>query len=138
MAFPLFKDAKKTLQHWSNQLNKRFKELQEESDQYILNREVRTNSTWVDGSYIWRKVLRVEALPNTTTLNIAHNITSVREYVYVKGVASGGGYVAGMPHASASAVASQIEIGINGDNVYIVTGQDLSSYSGYVFIGFVK
>lgn len=102
--------------------------------------ETNTGSTWIDGSAIYKKTLNVPALPDSTTLSIAHNISNLGTVINIEGTchdSSGYQLLMNSPRTSTTD-ANFIRTIIHGIYVDIITGTDRSSYSGYVTLYYTK
>lgn len=138
MTFPVLGDPLQTLHNWSIRLNRRFRELQDNSKQYKLNREIDTGFTWVNNRKIYRKTFFVPSLPNTTSLNTDLNIESFSTVVNVYGIAfNEAGTVRPLPYVDTSA-ASLVELRITNNAIVIVTAADYTTYSAYIHVEFVR
>jgi hypothetical protein len=96
-----------------------------------------------DGRQIFRTVLNFGALPNATTISMAHNInvTAATTWVNIYGVATNPTTMAGISisYASTSSATDNIEWAIDDTNFYITTGIDYSAYTRtIVTIEYVK
>lgn len=99
--------------------------------------EVDTLLLWIDGKKIYRKVVDVGALPNTTTKQVAHGIT-YDTIVSLSGICSNSDNAFLPMPAVATSSAYAIELSIDSSNVVITTAQDRSAFSGYVIIEYTK
>lgn len=104
--------------------------------------EVKTNSVWIDGKPIYRKVIDIGNLPNNSSKSIATGIdfnyaTLVKLYGFAK--FSSNNICFPLPLASPAVLGYAIMINVdNSNNVVVSTGTDRSSYSGYVIIEYTK
>lgn len=99
--------------------------------------EVDTLLLWVDGKKIYRKVIDVGALPNSTTKQVAHGIT-YDTVISLSGICSNSDNVYLPLPAVATASQYAIELSIDVTNVVITTAQDRSAFSGYVVVEYTK
>lgn len=96
-----------------------------------------------NGRNIFRSVINFGALPNTATASVAHNIDISNGFSFTRIYACSSNpntmqYLP-IPYASASAVANNIELSVDSNNVYITTGIDQSAYTTtYVVLEYVK
>lgn len=107
------------------------------SDSYSTT-ETLTNKKWIDGKPIYRKVINLGSLPNTTTKSVAHGITGATYFLPVVGVAAGGTSYINLPYSSPAGLQYSISINVNGSNVDIVTGVDRSAWTGYAVLEYTK
>lgn len=101
--------------------------------------EQATGGTWTDGKTIYKKTINLGAMPNNTTKNVAHNISNFSRLVKIESIltrANGSFYP--LPFASNSAVADQIEIGVDSTNVIISTKINWSASSAVATIYYTK
>lgn len=102
--------------------------------------EVNTGAKWINGSAIYKKTFEVPALPNSTVLSIAHNISNLGIVIKIEGTChDSGGYQLSMnlPRSSTTD-ANFIRTVVHGANIEISVGTDRSSYSGYVTLYYTK
>lgn len=102
--------------------------------------EVKTNDVWIDGKPIYRKVFSVSALPNNTTMSIAHGISNMGEVVHIYGTAH---YAAdkiyiSLPSADPDGANYAIAIKVKLSNILIVTKSNKSDLSGKIVIEYTK
>jgi hypothetical protein len=97
----------------------------------------------LNGRQIFRTVVNFGSLPNTTTTSVPHNIdvTQTFSFTRIYGVASDPvnfSYIP-LPYSSTVAVANNIELYVDSNNVNITTGIDQSAYTiSYVILEYVK
>lgn len=92
---------------------------------------------WVDGKKIYRKVIDIGALPNSTTKQVAHGIT-YDTIVSLKGICSDSDNTYLPLPAVATASQYAIELSVDNTNVVITTAQNRSAFSGYVILEYTK
>lgn len=120
-----------TLKEWSVLLT---------NDLSYSSTETLTTITWL-GSPVYRKTIDVGALPNATSKIVAHGITGLNYSVKIEGIAISGNTTIPLPYSNdtgAGGLNSNIEIFSNNTNIYIYTGQDLTSWNGYVTLFYIK
>lgn len=98
--------------------------------------EVNTKKQWIDGKPIYRKVIDVGALPNNTSKNTAHNISSFDNIISITGYAENGTQWTPLPHASDANNTLTVYAGAT--NVTVVTYADKTSYNGIVVLEYTK
>ena len=98
-----------------------------------------TTETWSGqygsgGTKLYTKVIDIGALPNATTKNTAHSITSiaVTQYIGIDGYAQDGTDVAMMPLAFYSSAVRTAAVFVNATNVRVETQINLSGWSGKI------
>lgn len=99
--------------------------------------EVDTGFTWVDGKSIYKKTISIGALPNNTTKNVAHGITSIDKIINWTGASTNtlNNQVILLP-APANATFTVI---VNNTNIVITTTSDRSGYSySYITLYYTK
>lgn len=99
--------------------------------------EVDTSTTWIDDFTIYKKTIDIGALPDTGTKTVAHGITGFVMLIDVAGSFSDGTNSAPLPYSSPTTT-KNIQIYVDDTNISIVTGEDRSSYSGYVTLYYTK
>lgn len=84
-----------------------------------------TGQFWIDGKPIYRKVVDLGALPDTTTKNVAHGLTGIGEIVSLGGIAidDASEFAAALPLPN-----DVVALSIGTTNVSVVTASDLSGY----------
>ena len=92
--------------------------------------EYLTGEIWIDQKPIYRKVVDVGALPNTTTKSVAHGITSIGTLINMRGAAQNGTLFAHLADVAA--------FRMDDTNVDVVTLADQTAYSGHVVIDYTK
>lgn len=100
--------------------------------------EVDTGARWIDGSAIYKKTINLGALPNSTSKDVAHNISNLGFVVDIQATASNGTYRIIIPATATSDASHQIALNVTGTDVNIVAGDDRSAYSGYVTLYYTK
>jgi hypothetical protein len=99
--------------------------------------EVDTGTKWINGESIYRKTINLGNLPDTTTKNITHNISNFETLVKLEGSFTNGTNSASIPYAAPTATKS-VQAYVDTSNVVIGTGEDRSSYTGYVTLYYTK
>lgn len=113
-------------------------------DRYIINREVPTDKTWIGGQRIYRYGFFISAFPNNTTLT-----TSIDEFISplyitsILGITTNGIAYFSLPRPDNATTATAIEVwvdinGFGNVDLQIRTRWDASTYSGYVFVEYIK
>lgn len=103
--------------------------------------EINTNKRWIDGKIIYKKVIKINSLPNNYYATIDHNIQNVNFFVNVSGIGvSGGGYYFNIPFVGTPSIFSSTQVAIraNTTQVQISATTDLSAYSAYIFLEYTK
>jgi hypothetical protein len=93
---------------------------------------------WINGKSVYRKVIDVGSLPNNTTKNVPHGITTIEELVDVYGTEENGGAWRPLPNSSTLALTANIAVAVDATNVIIATGSDRSLETGFVIIEYTK
>jgi len=101
------------------------------------NTETETGKLWIDGNPIYRKVVNIAALPNTTSTTYPHGITTTDTIISCRGMANSGTNELPMPRTGAGG-AGWIDIYANSTNITIASGTDLSTWSAFVIMEYTK
>ena len=100
--------------------------------------EVKTNKVWVDGKPIYRKVINLGILPNTTSKQISHNISNYDYVTKLYGTAMDQNKLV-MPLPRASVIPENcFDLNITATSVVISTGVDRTNFSGYAVVEYTK
>jgi hypothetical protein len=95
-----------------------------------------TGSKWVDQSDICRVVVDCGALPNTTSKNVAHNIT-FSQIVRIYGITSDGTNYVPLPTPTTGT--TQVVLYANATNIVLQTASNLTAYtSTFVTVEYIK
>ena len=99
--------------------------------------EVKTSATWIDGKPIYRKTINIDSLPNATSKNVAHGISSLGIMVDMRGVAF---YTNGISLPLPFVSISQASISLNSTStdIVITTANDRTAASGCVTLWYTK
>lgn len=93
--------------------------------------------TWIDGKPIYRKVINFGTLPNATTKEVAHNISSLGNVVNLYGVANNGDTYIPLPRSHSQSNVN-IVLEMNKTKIIVNTGYNFSSYSAYITVEYTK
>lgn len=94
--------------------------------------EQNTGILWVDSRKIYQKTVHTSALPNGTTVTVAHGIPNMANVLNLWGWASTGGTTPTflpLPYVDASLVASNMAVWADHTNVYLSGTQPTFSES---------
>ena len=98
-----------------------------------------TGIKWIDGKTIYQKTIDFGALPNSTTKNVAHNISNIDQIVKIEGFANIGSGTKFTALSSSSTNASyQAALTADKTNVIIETASNRSTWYGYVTLYYTK
>lgn len=102
--------------------------------------ETTTGGTWVDGSPIYQKTIPCGALPNATTISVAHHITGLNHIIDLKGVAwTSSGTTINLPYTNPQGVQYQVTWYVDKTYINIGAGDNKSGYSNcYVTLYYTK
>jgi hypothetical protein len=102
--------------------------------------EVDTGARWIDGKTIYRKVIDIGTLPNATTADTAHGITTIDTLISLIGTADNGTTQIPIPTPSTTAANSLTAEIVNAPTpaVRVGSGANYSSYTGYVVLEYTK
>lgn len=92
---------------------------------------------------VYRMVINCGSLPDTATINIAHNINPMSSYTFTRvyGCSSDQTSLSylPLPYSSSISIADNIELNVDSTYVNITTGSDRSSYvTTYVILEYLK
>lgn len=99
--------------------------------------EVDSGSKWIDGSAIYKKTVNLGDLPNNTTKTVPHNIANFSTLVRLEGNFTNGTNSAPIPYSAPTATKT-VQAYVDATNITIGTGEDRSTYSGYVTLYYTK
>lgn len=104
--------------------------------------EKSTNSTWIDGSTIYKKTIYISALPNATTGQYSHGISNMETVISISGtMITGTGAAWPLPQANnplADSLLTAIRVYVTASKIVIDTGTDRSDLSAYVTLLYTK
>lgn len=98
---------------------------------------------WINGKPLYRKVISFGSLPNSTTKNVAHEISNLGEVTRLSAIATNGsGSYKTIPDVistnTATYMTSQVKLSISSGNIVIYTESNQSSFSTYVVMEYTK
>lgn len=94
--------------------------------------------TWL-GSTLYRKVINIGVLPNTTTKNVAHGISNMNYVSRLSGTAqSAVGQTLTLNHNNLTDLSNQITCYCNKTNVSVACASNRSDFSGYIVLEYTK
>ena len=99
--------------------------------------EVDTGSKWIDGTQIYKKTVNIGSLPNNTTKTVAHMVSNFGALIKLEGAFTNGTNSAPLPYPATTA-SKIVQVYTDATNITIGTGEDRSSYSGYVTLYYTK
>ena len=103
--------------------------------------EVNTGTKWIDGSAIYKKTINFGTLPNSTTKNVAHNISNISDIIKVEAIInqnSGENYKMGPLVYASDDSSYNTECYANSTIVGMDTTQDRSNCTAYVTLYYTK
>lgn len=95
--------------------------------------EVKTGGTWIDGKPIYRKVVNVGTLTDTTSKSVQHNIQNLDSVVNLKLIAKDS-----TNNIICDFGGKDLSVYIDIANVIITSGSNFTGYSGYATIEYTK
>lgn len=108
----------------------------------VYSTEERVVGTWIDGSNLYQKTVRIQPLPNKKETNYPHGISNMDEVIDVRGIAKISGNFGNIPYtetgASLSSLSWNISMSVNTTNIVLNSNSDWSSGSGFVTIRYTK
>ncbi len=97
---------------------------------------------WIDGKPIYRKVVELGNLPNTSSVQINHNISNIDKIIRIYGYAQEVGNIWFLPLPNAGAANStqtnSVTLSASKNVVYVVTGTNRSGWEGYAVLEYTK
>lgn len=104
--------------------------------------EVKTNKVWIDGKPIYRKVVDVGNIPDTTSKSIAHNIANIGTIIICEGRAVANTTAKtsiGLPYVNTDSSTVCIQVYANVTNVVVKTASgSWINYVGFVILEYTK
>lgn len=107
-----------------------------EGDDVYSTSETTTNKVWL-GKTVYRKVISLGALPNTTSKSVAHGISDATQFIQCRGFFYNGLILGELPYSDPTD-ANCISMSVNSTNVTVGTGSDRSARNGYAILEYVK
>jgi len=106
------------------------------NETYSTN-EVKTNKVWIDGKPIYRKVINLGVLPNSSYIEVNTNLTNVKIvkfdcYAYTSGL---GALIKTYQYQNAD---NNIRTSVYSDKVRITTTGNFSTWEGYAILEYTK
>lgn len=99
--------------------------------------ETDTGTKWINGDAIYKKTVNIGSLPNATTKMVTHNISNFAQLIKLEGNFTNGTNSAPIPYAAPTA-AKSVQAYVDATNITIGTGEDRSTYTGYVTLYYTK
>lgn len=101
--------------------------LLEASGSYSID-EIKTGYKWIDGKDIYKKTYSTGALPNATTVTVAHNLTGISQFIDIKGLSYSATTSIPLPFVSTTA-ANCVMIYEASGNIVISAGIDRQAFA---------
>lgn len=100
--------------------------------------EVKTNKVWIDGKPIYRKVVDLGTMPDTTAKSVAHGISSLGTVVELRAMMTNGEkWFLPIPFVSGS-FEYQISVTTNDTNITVTAFMDRTAWHGWAIIEYTK
>lgn len=99
--------------------------------------ETDTGTKWINGDAIYKKTVNIGSLPNNTIKTVTHNIANFGNLVRLEGSFTNGTNSAPIPYAAPTDTKS-VQAYADASNITIGTGEDRSTYTGYVTLYYTK
>lgn len=95
---------------------------------------------WIDGKPIYRKVINIGTLPNSTRKEIATNISNLKLVTKIYGVATTGAYTITVPdtYPNGAVYDTRLSYDNSTGKIILLSASDRSAYSGYVIMEYTK
>lgn len=104
--------------------------------------EVDTGKKWVDGKTIYRKVVNIGALPNSTTKKVDHGVSGIDTIVKIYGTANSNNNALNLPYVETKTNnVNNIPVYVSKVaplNITVITEVDFSTYTGVIIIEYTK
>ena len=97
-----------------------------------------THKLWYDGRPIYRLVVDIGSLPNATTKNIAHGISTPFQVVSITGMVTNGTNQRTIPCSDTSSLANNIDVQVSNTTISVITGTNWNTYTGKVILEYIK
>lgn len=99
--------------------------------------EIDTGGVWIDNNSIYKKTIDIDSLPDTGTKTVAHGISNFSQLVKLEGTFTDNTNSAPLPYSS-PAITKNVQVYIDDTNIVIMTGEDRTSYNGFVTLYYTK
>lgn len=100
--------------------------------------ETLTNKLWIDGKPIYRKVVDLGTMPDTTAKSVAHGISSLENVVELRAMMTNGeGWFLPIPFVSGS-FEYQISLTTSDTNITVTAFMDRTAWHGWAVIEYTK
>lgn len=114
----------------------------EPKDQSFSTSEIKTGTTWIDGSTIYKKTVNTGAL-NSNNKQTKHGISGIKQVIKMEGLAiatshSMGTIYVSLPRAHRDNDHDGIGLEVYGNVVNVIVGQNNVFYDSYVTIYYTK
>ena len=94
---------------------------------------------WIDGSTLYEKTVVCGALTNAGWTVKAHGISNLKDVIYIGGTAIASTNTIPLPYTRTDNVIYQVRVYVNGGNIEIGTGADMTAYTKtYVTLRYTK
>lgn len=104
--------------------------------------ETNTGKTWIDGKPIYRKVINVGNIPDTTSKSTAHNIANIGTIIICEGravVNTTAKTSIGLPYINTDSSTVCIQVYANVTDVVVKTASSVwTAYAGFVILEYTK
>ena len=107
------------------------------SDMDYSTSEQDTGCKWIDGKKIYKKTIDIGSLPNATSKNVAHGISSLGIVVDMRGIAFYANKV-GLPLPFVAASNGSISLNTTATDIVVTTTNDRTAASCYVTLWYTK
>jgi len=94
--------------------------------------------TWIDGKTLYEKTVNLGALPNATTKSVAHGISNISMVVQLYGMFQDSNNWFPLPYCNTTAATSQIRLSADRTYIVLLTGANMTQYTGYATIRYTK
>ena len=95
--------------------------------------------TWIDGRPIWQKTINFGALRNTTTKNVAHEISNFDKPINIWGYGYKSDSRIPLPYTDPTNLANCLGVNCDATNVWVISKANRSNYTeSYITIQYIK
>lgn len=106
---------------------------------FIYSTEERYGGKWIDGSDWYYKTVVCGALTNAGWTVKAHGISNLKDIIYIGGTAIASTNTIPIPYTRTDNVIYQVRVYVNGGNIEIGTGADMTAYTkSYITLCYTK
>ena len=99
--------------------------------------EINTHQKWINGKDIYRKVIDLGSFPNDSEKLVSTGLSNIT-VVKIEGIAKVGSNYLILPYVVITDTTFNVSIGYNSGNIFIRTGTNRTSWTGYAILEYTK